>query len=308
MSNKNTNRLTGEEYAVVMTKEELKAKQKKDRKRLSNIIGSAMIIAGITSFCVYQILRSPTEALAETPSFEALQAEIDTQAEEARKEAEKAKKQAEFQELELEQLELEKKQLEIKKQIESVDFPELTLEVEESPKAIEVKSNPQLEAKKIDTNKLNSHELRVYNACSKLDMTEPQIAFVLANVKHETGSFQFIEELHGRSQARKLGYQGGENWYGRGYIQLTHLNNYKNWSEWTGRDLVSNPDLLVTDLQLSAHVACSGIKHGSFTATGSVDKYINDTKQDFYNAREIVNGDKHRIGNKIVRLSNEYLS
>jgi len=155
---------------------------------------------------------------------------------------------------------------------------------------------------------LNVHEARIYQSCIDMDMTLEQTAFVLANTRHETGQYRFMEEIQGRSQARRLGYKGGENWYGRGYIQLTHITNYQLWSNWTGRDLIGNPDLLITDLDLSAYIACSGIKHGSFTARPPVSHYINDHKKDYFNARELVNGDKWSMGNKITEYTNEYIT
>ena len=124
-----------------------------------------------------------------------------------------------------------------------------------------------------------------------------------------------FEEVDGRNQAIRLNYGGGENWFGRGYIQLTHINNYQKWSEWTGRDLVSDPNILINDLDLSANIACSGIQHGSFTGSGSLASYNGD----WYNARSIVNGDKKyragclngscwTIGAKIKDLTNNYIS
>jgi len=169
-------------------------------------------------------------------------------------------------------------------------------------------SNQAIPPKQTVNTIFNEHEARIYNQCNSLGLTLEQTAFVLANTRHETAQYKYLKEIDGRGQARRLGYQGGENWYGRGYIQLTHLNNYKNWSQWTGKDLVGNPDLLTTDLDLSAFVACSGIQHGSFTAKGKVSDYINDTKKDYYNARSLVNGDKHKIGNKIVEYTNDYIN
>jgi len=146
-------------------------------------------------------------------------------------------------------------------------------------------------------------------------MSKEETAFVLANVSHETAGFKYFAEINGRSQAKKLNYQGGENWYGRGYIQLTHINNYRNWSHWLGVDLVANPDILITDFDLSAKIACSGVQHGSFTAKGNLASY----KGDWYNARQLVNGDKDyragcnangcwTIGTKIKDLTNKYIS
>jgi predicted chitinase len=161
---------------------------------------------------------------------------------------------------------------------------------------------------------LNNHEKIIAEQCFKLDMSIEETSFVLANANHETAQFKFLEEINGRSQAAKLGYKGGQNWYGRGFIMLTHITNYQQWSKWTGRDLVSDPSILVKDLHLSAFIACSGVKNGSFTATGNLASY----EKDWYNARAIVNGDKDyragcnqqkcwTVGTKIKDLTNNYI-
>lgn len=60
------------------------------------------------------------------------------------------------------------------------------------------------------------------------NVTDPnQIAYMLATAQHETRDFNAPEEDYGRSQARKLGYSGGEEYYGRGYVHLTHDYNYR---------------------------------------------------------------------------------
>jgi len=146
-------------------------------------------------------------------------------------------------------------------------------------------------------------------------MSIEESAFVLANANHETAQFKFMYEIDGRNQALKLNYQGGAEYYGRGYIQLTHLNNYKNWSKWTNRDLVATPNIVAEDLDLSAFIACSGVQNGSFTAGPKLSEYNGD----WYNARAIVNGDKNKragcdgnncwtIGTKIKDLTNQYIT
>ena len=39
---------------------------------------------------------------------------------------------------------------------------------------------------------------------------ERQIAYVLATAQHESQNFTSLEENHGRKQAAKIGYRGGE--------------------------------------------------------------------------------------------------
>lgn len=260
-------------------------------------IGLTLLATAFVAVVIFS-MTGPTP----TPDLQSEAGEINYQAQLEQKakelETEKAEK-----EKELKKLKLEEEKLKLEKQILDLEQPEKKVQrVEQLASQSQHTTSPS-----ITTSKLNSHELRIYKACNKLDMTLEQTAFVLANTKHETARYKFFKEIDGRNQAIKLGYQGGANWYGRGYIQLTHLNNYKNWSKWTGKDLVANPDLLVTDLDLSAFVACSGIKYGSFTAKGKVSDYINDNKRDYYNARSLVNGDKHKVGKRITSDTTNYI-
>ena len=52
-----------------------------------------------------------------------------------------------------------------------------------------------------------------------------QIAYVLATAQHESRDFAAPEEDWGRKQAVDLRYFGGEEYYGRGFAHLTHVNN-----------------------------------------------------------------------------------
>ncbi|HSX40678.1 MAG TPA: glycosyl hydrolase family 18 protein [Candidatus Saccharimonadales bacterium] len=77
-------------------------------------------------------------------------------------------------------------------------------------------------------------------------LTPNILAYSLATIEHETaGTFEPIEEFSGRKSARRLGYEGGTDYFGRGFIQLTHLRNYKKIGERIGMgdSLVKNPDL-----------------------------------------------------------------
>lgn len=292
-------------------------------KNNSNNITKYSAIAIFIFMAVAFMLPSPQEPqeaqaggeINATPAYESLLKEGETKKAEAEKQLEQAAKIKELCSLDFENPELcgVKNYDNLNQELEQLPAtPEDSLKVEGT-------ASPTQEAtSSVSAHTFNEHEQRIIDQCTSLEMTKPQIAFTLANVSHETGKFKYFEEINGRAQALKLNYQGGENWYGRGYIQLTHKNNYELWSTWTGRDLVTNPDILVTDFELSAFIACSGIKHGSFTRTGSIDKYINKDNQDYYNARSIVNGDKNyragcqdgncwTIGTKISDLSKKYL-
>ena len=92
-----------------------------------------------------------------------------------------------------------------------------------------------------------------------------QAAFI-AQVMHESGSFRYTTELASGSAydtgrlARKLGNTpqkdgDGQKYKGRGLIQITGLNNYKEISKGLGADFVSNPSLLAQP-NYAAQSAC----------------------------------------------------
>lgn len=72
------------------------------------------------------------------------------------------------------------------------------------------------------------------------------IAYAIATMGHETWyTFKPIKENNGPAHAIQYGYSGGENYYGRGYIQLTHDFNYLIYGQRIGMGdkLVKNPEL-----------------------------------------------------------------
>lgn len=122
-------------------------------------------------------------------------------------------------------------------------------------------------------------------------VTDPkQISYMLATAQHETRNFQAPEEDFGRSQARKLGYSGGEEFYGRGYVHLTHDYNYAKFDKLLGLngEMVRNPDL-AKDPEIAAKVLVVGMRDGLFTGK-PLDRYIDSDSHDVYNARRVVNG------------------
>lgn len=59
-------------------------------------------------------------------------------------------------------------------------------------------------------------------------VTDPrQIAYILATAQHESDNFKTAREYNGRGQALRLGYSGGADYYGRGYVQVTHDHRYQ---------------------------------------------------------------------------------
>lgn len=87
-------------------------------------------------------------------------------------------------------------------------------------------------------------------------LTGNVLAYALATIEHETaGTFEPIDEIGGMKSARRLGYEGGNNYYGRGFIQLTHLRNYKVMGERIGMGdkLARNPEL-ASDPEVAAKI------------------------------------------------------
>lgn len=123
---------------------------------------------------------------------------------------------------------------------------------------------------------------------------ERQIAYVLATAEHESQNFTKPEEDYGRQQATRLGYEGGEEFFGRGYAHLTHRDNYQRLGDALGRgdDFVNNP-ALAADPEIASRVLVVGMRDGLFTTRGLSD-YIPEgataDTADYENARRIING------------------
>lgn len=119
---------------------------------------------------------------------------------------------------------------------------------------------------------------------------ERQIAYVLATAEHESQNFTKPEEDYGRQQATRLGYEGGEEFFGRGYAHLTHRDNYQRLGDALGRgdDFVNNP-ALAADPEIASRVLVVGMRDGLFTTRGLGD-YINENGVDYAEARRIING------------------
>lgn len=123
-----------------------------------------------------------------------------------------------------------------------------------------------------------------------------QRAYVLATARHESAQFRTLNEYasgseyEGRAELGNTQPGDGVKYKGRGYVQLTGRTNYKLWSKWLNKPFVDNPDLVNECSEQSAFILVSGMKFGSFTAHGTLESYINDSKQDFLRARQLVNG------------------
>lgn len=129
------------------------------------------------------------------------------------------------------------------------------------------------------------------------------LAYMLATCYHETArTMQPIEE-YGKGKGYKYGKKIKRSgipytlpdkiYYGRGYVQLTWLENYETMGRLLGVDLLNNPELALHP-NIAAQIMFEGMTKGNshfgdFTGK-SLENYFNDTKEDWVNARKIING------------------
>ena len=158
--------------------------------------------------------------------------------------------------------------------------------------------------------------------CKKRGLLRAQCAYVLATAHHETGgTMKPVRETFAATDAQakarltkawkasklpgvKRDYWSG-GYYGRGYPQTTHVENYRWASDVTGVDLVKNPDRMM-EPAIAVQVMLVGMIEGRFREGHTLARYINAAKADFYGARDIINGDKRRNGKRIADLAAEY--
>lgn len=131
-----------------------------------------------------------------------------------------------------------------------------------------------------------------------------KLAYLLGTTFHETArTMQPVRETLAKTDAKakelltkawKSGslkvskdyWSGG--WMGRGYVQLTHKENYERAGKELGVDLVGNPSLAM-DPKIAAAILIKGSMEGWFT-TRKLGTYINQGGADYINARRVVNG------------------
>ena len=112
------------------------------------------------------------------------------------------------------------------------------------------------------------------------------LSYELATIHHETGQrFQPVKEFGSEKYLKSKKYYP---YYGRDYCQTTWLYNYQKVKDFTGIDVVTNPDL-IADPNISAKVALYFMVNGLYTGKKLGD-YFNDKKNDPLNARRIING------------------
>jgi predicted chitinase len=121
-----------------------------------------------------------------------------------------------------------------------------------------------------------------------------QIAYVLATTEHESHFGRFMMELadgsayEGRSDLGNTQPGDGPRFKGRGFVQITGRRNYQIWKDKLGIDLINHPEKAALP-EVAVIVLVQGMREGSFTGVGLADFIVAD-RQDFYNARKIING------------------
>ena len=84
--------------------------------------------------------------------------------------------------------------------------------------------------------------------------TPLRISHFLAQIGHESGGFKYTKEIWTDSPAQRS-YEGaerlgnnepgdGKKFFGRGPVQLTGRRNYKNFGDYIGVDLITQPQLV----------------------------------------------------------------
>ncbi|MCY6382702.1 peptidoglycan-binding protein [Hoeflea prorocentri] len=131
------------------------------------------------------------------------------------------------------------------------------------------------------------------------------LAYILATIYHETGRRMVpvregfaTSDAGARRAVAKLFADGrisrdyaepvgGISYFGRGRVQVTHLDNYRRLSVRFDRDFVNNPGLLL-EPRIDAEVAVTGHVEGLWTGRKLSD-FIDGNRCDYVEARRIVN-------------------
>lgn len=116
-----------------------------------------------------------------------------------------------------------------------------------------------------------------------------EAAYMLATVKHETAdTYQPVREAFWLSEAWRKKHLRYWPWYGRGFVQLTWEDNYRQAGERLGEDLTTDPDR-VMEPHIAYAIMLHGMREGWFTGKQLSD-YITEHAADYRGARRIING------------------
>lgn len=126
------------------------------------------------------------------------------------------------------------------------------------------------------------------------------LSYALATIYHETGRTMLPIEEWGKGKGRPYGEpdpKTGQRYFGRGYVQLTWIDNYRKamqttfdqaWKKGTV-DFVNDPNLALVPFY-AAQITISGMTQGWFTGKKLSDYVLPNGGYDYVNARRIING------------------
>lgn len=138
--------------------------------------------------------------------------------------------------------------------------------------------------------------LTIIETFFKYDSDLKRLAYVLATARHES-RFRPVRETFASSDAVAIANLAGKAYasiingfayFGRGFVQLTWLNNYIKMGNRLKINLADNPALAL-EPDIAAKILVVGMLEGMFTGA-KLSQYVSDKKTDFENARRVVNG------------------
>lgn len=174
---------------------------------------------------------------------------------------------------------------EIKPEVTSLDLVKFTENIEKTFKL--TLSPRQLDSIILIVRECEKQGLEV----TKNPEDDDKMAYVFATAYHETNVKKVGGPLVPITEQGSFLYLRSKRYYpyiGRGFVQLTWLDNYKKYSKIMGKDLVADPDI-VLDPAISAFILVHGMINGTFTGK-SLSHYFNSNWSDPLNARRIING------------------
>ena len=143
----------------------------------------------------------------------------------------------------------------------------------------------------------------IIKECEDRNLTVEQAAYVLATAKWETNhTMKPVREAYWLSEEWRKNNLRYYPYYGRGYVQLTWLDNYKKATDKLGYDLVNNADDALLP-QYAVPILVLGMLEGWFTGKKLSD-YIGVGKTDYVEARRIINGVDKKY--EIASIASEY--
>lgn len=157
------------------------------------------------------------------------------------------------------------------------------------------------------------------------------LAYALATAWHETGAtMQPVREGFKSGDAAAFAavtaycraqgvanyaarHANGHSYYGRGYVQLTHGDNYKKMGRHlgVGNALYDRPDDVMRT-SVGASILLTGMIEGLFRpGQGKLADYFAADRARWFDARDLINGDKHKMpdwagGRRIGALIGDY--